>query len=119
MSLDRTARIQRLNDAFRQRLYASTIGELVVQGDLVVTAGVADQGNNFLNDALSQVRLFSDFTEDNDPYGEHDFGQFTLDGQKLFWKIDYYDVDYAFGSLDPSNPEITRRVLTVLLASEY
>ncbi len=117
--MDRTARIQRLNDAFRQRLYVSTIGELLVKGDIVVTSGVAEKGNPFMNDALLRVRLFSDFSADNDPYGEHDFGQFMIEGEKLFWKIDYYNLDLTAGSTDPSDSEQTRRVLTVMLASEY
>jgi hypothetical protein len=54
-----------------------------------------------------------------DPYGEHDYGSFEIDGQKLLWKIDYYDTDLKYGSGDPSDPAVTRRVLTILLLSEY
>jgi hypothetical protein len=32
---------------------------------------------------------FDTFTNDNDPHRERDFGSFDLDGEKLFWKIDY------------------------------
>ena len=35
------------------------------------------------------------------------------------FKIDLYDVDYQYGSSEPSDPEQTRRVLTLLLLSEY
>jgi Protein of unknown function (DUF3768) len=35
--------------------------------------------------------VFDAFTTDNDPCGERDFGSFLLDGEKLFWKIDYVD----------------------------
>jgi hypothetical protein len=33
---------------------------------------------------------------------EHNFGSFTLDGRKLFWKIDYYDAACEYGSEDPA-----------------
>lgn len=59
------------------------------------------------------------FTEDNDPHGQHDFGAFTLDGRKIFWKIDYYDPSMEFGSEDPSDDEKTFRMLTIMLAEEY
>src|SRR5258708_7485403 len=62
---------------------------------------------------------FSDFTADNDPHGEHDFGSFTLVGRKFFWKIEYYDKQCEFGPEDPADPEKTTRVLTVMLAEEY
>ena len=68
---------------------------------------------------MAAVVSYDDFTEDNDPYGEHDFGAFELEGQKLFWKIDYYDLELRFGSDDPGDPDKTRRVLTILLAEEY
>jgi len=68
---------------------------------------------------LRRVFAFSDFTADNDPYGEHDFGSFEFAGKTIFWKIDAYDRDLANGSPDPSDPSVTTRVLTVLLAEEY
>lgn len=59
------------------------------------------------------------FSADDDPHGERDFGVFEYQGQKLFWKIDYYDPTLSFGSEDPCDLAKTHRVLTVLLASEY
>jgi hypothetical protein len=59
------------------------------------------------------------FTNDNDPYGEHDFGAFDVDGARLFWKIDYYDRSLSGGSPDPTDPAVTCRVLTIMLAWEY
>jgi hypothetical protein len=70
--------------------------------------------------ALNQmVKTFDNFTEGNDPYGEHDFGSIEFKGEKYFWKIDYYDESYEYGSEDPSNLAITRRVLTIMHSSEY
>lgn len=62
---------------------------------------------------------FDSFTGDNDPYDEHDFGSVTVNGHKVFWKIDYYDASMEFGSPDPADPKVTTRVLTIFLASEY
>ncbi|MCP4372747.1 MAG: DUF3768 domain-containing protein [Deltaproteobacteria bacterium] len=66
-----------------------------------------------------KVELFNDFNEGNDPYGEHDFGEIDYNGEKIFWKIDYYDRDLKYGSEDPADPEQTARVLTIMLTSEY
>ncbi|MEP4125327.1 MAG: DUF3768 domain-containing protein, partial [Lentilitoribacter sp.] len=65
------------------------------------------------------VSEFNVFTDDNDPYGEHDFGSFEFGGKKCFWKIDYYDLNYQGGSDDPSDLSKTNRVLTIMLADEY
>lgn len=66
-----------------------------------------------------QVLAFDDFTEDNDPHGEHDFGAFDFKGQRIFWKIDCYALDMESGSEDPADPSQTVRVLTIMLAEEY
>jgi hypothetical protein len=105
-----TTRTQELNDAFRRT------GD---RGRILFTAGVSGLGVAFSHQALALVRTFDAFTPDNDPHGEHDFGSFTPQGQKLFWKIDYYDAACEYGSEDPADPAKTVRVLTVMLAEEY
>lgn len=97
------------NDAFRTR---PGVG-------WVATDEVAAKGPAFIVAAMRAVAAFDDFHPGNDPHGEHDFGAFTLAGQSLFWKIDYYDRDLRFGSPDPADPAVTRRILTIMLASEY
>jgi hypothetical protein len=68
---------------------------------------------------IDRVQSFNVFTEDNDPYGEHDFGCFDLADYTIAWKIDYYDPEYQFHSPNPADPAKTRRVLTILLTEEY
>ncbi len=70
-----------------------------------------------VGEVVRAVQKFDNFNEDNDPYGEHDFGKFVLDGETVFWKIDYYDSE-LMGWCDPLSQECTR-VLTVMLAEEY
>lgn len=106
-----SSRIRDQNDAFR------AAGPFA--GGWMATVGVQALGSASMVEACYQVRNFDRFTEDNDPYGEHDFGSFELSGETLFWKIDCYDLDLRFGSGDPSDPTVTRRVLTLMLASEY
>jgi len=104
-------RVQELNDAFRMRGVGG--------GSLMVTSGIGEQGQDFVVKAIEAVRTFSDFTADSDPYGEHDFGSVEIDGQKIFWKIDTYDLEMQAMSPNPGNPAVTHRVLTIMLASEY
>ena len=60
---------------------------------------------------------FDTFTEDNDPYGEHDFGALAFEDQKVFWKIEYYDQSLGYWC-DPKDTNC-RRVMTVMLAADY
>ena len=106
----KTERIRELNDAFRKSFKG---------GKVVTTQGVAALGDHEYHRVLQAVQEFNDFNEDNDPHGEHDFGSFEYHDQKFFWKIDYYDRNMEFGSEDPSDPETTARVLTIMLAEEY
>ncbi len=84
-----------------------------------MTRAVHAKGMAFALAAVAQVMGYTRFTKDNDPYGEHDFGSFEMAGEKLFWKIDCYDPSLRFGSDDPLDPAKTRRVLTLMLASDY
>lgn len=88
-------------------------------GRVMLTAGINAKSKDDIAKILSEVRQFNHFTPANDPYGEHDFGSFDYNGEKIFWKIDYYDKNYQYLSEDPSNPDVTNRVMTVMLASEY
>jgi len=106
----RTARIRDLNDMLRT---------MFIGGDVFITAGVRARGDEFVAACIEAMQSFSDFTEENDPYGEHEFGVVTIEDTDVFWKVDCYDRDLAFGSEDPSDPAKTSRVLTILLADEY
>ncbi len=88
-------------------------------GRLLVTAGVQSLGADFTLAALAAVRSFNTCTQDNDPYGEHDFGAIEVSGRRVFFKIDAYDEALRYGSEDPALPEKTVRVLTIMLAEEY
>jgi hypothetical protein len=65
------------------------------------------------------IETFDTFTPDNDPHGERDFGLIEHQGERVFWKIDYYDKAMDGGSESPWDPGQTTRVLTIMLASEY
>ncbi|MGE3703284.1 MAG: DUF3768 domain-containing protein [Hyphomicrobiaceae bacterium] len=112
MSDARAKRIAELNDRFRK--------DPTMHGTTYMTDGVIANGPEFASKALAKVMAFDHFTEDNDPHGEHDFGSFKLDGETLFWKVDYYSADDPhLGSEEPSHPGRTARVLTIMLAEEY
>jgi len=103
-----TAKIRELNDKARQTLAGCRV---------MVTQGI--QQLDQLDAILSAVRQFNNFNSSNDSYGEHDFGKIELLGETIFWKFDYYDLALEYGSEDPSDPAVTQRVLTIMLASEY
>jgi hypothetical protein len=105
-----TTRIRQLNDQLRQ----SRRGGIVA-----LTAGVIAFGAEWQLRVLNAVSAFDSFEESNDPYGEHDFGALEVEGERLFFKIDYYDRALTAHSPDPADPTVTRRVLTIMLAAEY
>ena len=90
-----------------------------IAGRLVQTAGIMRPAPEDQSAIREKVETFDAFTPDNDPHGERDFGAFEHNGERIFWKIDYYDRTLTKGSEDPSDPKQTVRVLTIMLASEY
>jgi Protein of unknown function (DUF3768) len=110
--------IAKINDRFRLSLGIPAFSG-GIPGKAVVTAGIAALSPDDMTAIFERVRAFNSFTEDNDPHGEHDFGAFDHDGERIFWKIDYYAPDLIHGSENPADLSQTVRVLTILLASEW
>ncbi len=113
-----TVTVAAQNDAFRRALLpgATPSG---LPGRVVVTRSVAARGDAFVGAALRSVATDETFTEDNDPHGDHTFGALTVEGARVWWKIDLHDRDLHFGSERPDDPEATARVLTILLPEDY
>ena len=106
----KTARIRALNDDLRQHLTG---------GIAVMTPGVAALGPDAVERIFKTITVFDDFCHANDPHEEHDFGSFDADGHTIMFKIDYYDKALSGHSPDPSDPSVTERVITIMLAEEY
>ena len=105
-----TSEIALQNDNFRKHLS---------QGTLVLTQGIRSNTPEDLEAIITKVRTFDTFDENNDPYGERDFGAFDYKGRRIFWKIDNYDQKFLYLSPDVSNPRVTNKVITIMYAEEY
>ena len=101
-----SAKIASLNDAMRKNAH-----------NYVATRGILALDQEVVSDIFIAVQNFEDFDKDNDPYGEHDFGLVEVAGNKVFWKIDYYDESLGYWC-DPLSPEC-HRILTIMRADEY
>ena len=94
-----------------------------LKGQIVQTQGVAALGPIAGMIIAAKIMQYDSFTEDNDPYGEHDFGSVIIheggDPITIWWKIDLYDANYEHGAEDPEDTERTARLMTILLPSEH
>ena len=106
----KTEQIRALNDQLRQNFS---------EGKAVMTCGVAALGAEAVARIIHAIAAYDDFCHANDPYEEHDFGSFEADGHVIFFKIDYFDKNLTYHSPDPSDPSVTERVITIMLAEEY
>jgi hypothetical protein len=105
-----TGTIRRLNDELRRNPET---------GIAVITPGIAALGQEAVQRIFQTVATFDEFCRENDPYGEHDFGAFDANGERVFFKIDTYDRTLSGYSPDPADPTLTQRVITVMTAREY
>ena len=110
IQLPRAEAIAQLNDILRRTGKG---------GVVMVTQSVVNLPGFDLATLAAALAGYDAFDPDNDPHGERDFGDLTLWGTDLLWKIDYYDGDLHFGSDDPANSSFTRRVLTVMIAADW
>ena len=106
----KTDKIRELNDQLRQNFAGGTA---------VMTPGIAALGAEAVARIVKTVAVFDDFCHANDPHEEHDFGAFDADGQRVLFKIDYFDESLSYHSPDPADPSVTKRVITIMLAEEY
>ena len=102
--------IATLNDKFRRSF---------INGEVLLSAGIAAMSSEDKANIVVLVQNFDNFTPDNNPYSERDFGSFDYKGEKILWKIDYYDLNNKYHSEDPSNPYITNRILTIMTVYEF
>src|SRR5438270_9013053 len=109
-TIDNTARIRELNDAFRKSFAG---------GRVLMTASLAEEPERVRAAVLQAVADFNAFTPDNDPHREHDWGSFQLFGQTWNWQIVYYDMELIGGSEDPADAGQTTRVLTIGPAADW
>ncbi len=70
--MDKTAKIRELNDSFRK-------DEGCYPGRWIFTVGIRALGDRAATDIQFKVMYFTNFTPDNDPHEEHDFGSFRYD----------------------------------------
>jgi hypothetical protein len=103
-------RIRALNDELRKDFH---------QGHAVMTTGIAALGAEAVARIVKTIEVYDNFCHANDPYEEHDFGSFEVEGHTIFFKIEYYDPTLTGHSPDPSDPVVTKRVMTIMLAEEY
>src|SRR5687767_12325605 len=115
-----TARIRRLNDAFRYwgiRMHlAGRAAGAARFGKIVVTSGIAALPGIDVETVLRLVMNFRSFTPGNDSHRQHDFGALEHESSRILWKVDYFAPDLRHASADPSDPTRTIRVLTIMLA---
>jgi hypothetical protein len=109
-SPEQTKAIRDLNDVFRQTFKGGTV---------MLTSGMIELGTETQAKVFAAIQTFDAFEDGNDPWGEHDFGSVEVDGERVFFKTDYYDLTRAMHSVDPADPSVTERVMTIMLASEY
>jgi hypothetical protein len=116
------ARIAAQNDAFRAHACGGVPYPpgFALCGCLLCTAAVAAEGYAFAAACRAAVAAQTEFLEEDDPDGLHDFGAVEVLGRRVWWKIDLYaDESLAWGSEHPDDPERTVRVLTILFPEDW
>lgn len=122
---DQTHHIRRLNDMARTQpeivntTWLMTIGVQKLLTDKEDGPAAITSVRGRITALRHAIATYSDWREENDPYGEHDFGTFEFLGERLFFRIDYFHPDHDTLAPVPGNIELCRRVLNIMLAEEY
>lgn len=110
---EKTIRIRELNDELR-------LNGRALNGRMVAMGTLGQEGEGKIIRVYRAAAAFDDWPEGDDPYQEHDFGKFEVDGEAFIFKIDYYAIgDEQHGSEHPEDPAVTIRVMTLMYAEDY
>ena len=110
---EKTIRIRELNDELR-------LNGRALNGRMVAMGTLGHDGDEKIVRVYRAAAAFDDWPEGDDPYQEHDFGKFEVDGEAFIFKIDYYAIgDEQHGSEHPEDPAVTIRVMTLMYAEDY
>jgi hypothetical protein len=116
---DEAATIAAQNDAFRRTILPSGGQPSAPKGKIVMTQGISALDPDVQQELIQRVAVFDAFNIDSDPHGWHEMGVIKIADTTIWFKIDLYDTKYQYGSPAPQDLAQTRRVLTLLLPSEY
>ena len=123
---DRTAEIAALNDAARTGALATSKTVFTRALADILAGEDPDPGTRQLNLMMGQRSLRQLINETpidpgNDPHGERDFGVVEFEGHKIFWKVDVYanDGTLSWGSETPWDAQLSFRIVTIMLASDW
>ncbi len=108
-----------LTDSDRIRILNDHLRQLHRGGMVVISRGIAAMPRAAWADIIVAVAKFDGFNPENDPYAEHDCANVDVDGLPIVFKIDYFDPTMLHQSDDPTDPNLTKRVLTIMLGEEY
>ena len=118
-------RIADQNDRFRRQVCAIAPGLGRAEpgglaGRVVFTRAVAARGPFFPLLCLLAVAGHDAFDPEDDPDRLRDFGAVTVQGERVWFKIDLYEGDaMEWGAERPDDPARTYRVMTVMLPSDW
>jgi hypothetical protein len=114
-NVPQTEIIARLND--RARLGLDRTARVVFTRSCLAAFGDPDGIERVLiQAALVKAMRTSTFSKDSP---ERDLGIMDVRGTVVWVKIDYFDPNLEFGSENPADANITTRVLTVMLPSDW
>lgn len=115
-TLSRAETVARLND--RARLGLDRTAKTMFTRSCLDTFCAGDALSALIAQA-ELLRAMRHHQFENDEHGERDFGAFEFRGERMFFKIDYYDLSLDYGSENPGDASQTVRVITIMLAGDY
>lgn len=111
----RAEAIARLND--RCRLGLDRTARTVITRTCLATFGEDNKINQIMAQAqiLSAIRHYRYADNDRSP---HDRGSVAYLGETVYFAIDAYDLALEYGSPDPADASVTRRVMTIMMRED-